>query len=187
VNSCGLAALGLLSVSAFGQTEGKETEAKKSASQSSKEFQERMEKQKAFSERMRNAGSPEERQQVMNEQMVWQRQMAIDSLKDQLRVSDQEWAVVKPRLQAVYDLVHPAAQMMGRNEPPKTELEQRSRELRDLLRDEKPDAEQIKAKLAAYRSAKEKTTRELAGARQSLRQIMSLRQEAVLALNGLLD
>jgi hypothetical protein len=77
--------------------------------------------------------------------------------------------------------------MMGKNEPPKTELEQRSRELRELLRDDAAGADQIKAKLTAFRAAKEKTARELAGARQSLRQLMSLRQEAVLVLNGLLD
>jgi hypothetical protein len=125
LGSSGLGLLGFLSGSALGQSENKDGDTKKPAAQPPKEFQERMEKSKAFSERMRNAGSPEERQQVMNEQMAWQRQMAVDSLKDQLRIS--------------------------------------------------------------YRAAKERTTRELAGARQSLRQIMSLRQEAVLVLNGLLD
>ena len=187
VSSSGLVLLGLLSGPALGQTENKEADTKKPAPQPPKDFQERMEKEKAFMERMRNADSAEERQQIMNEQMAWQRQMMIDNLKDQLKVSDKEWAVVKPRLQAVYNLVHPASQMGGRNEQPKTELEQRSRELRELLRDDKPDADQVKAKLAAFRAAKERSARELAGARQSLRQIMNLRQEAVLVLNGLLD
>jgi len=76
---------------------------------------------------------------------------------------------------------------MGRNEQPKTELEQKSRELRELLRDDKADVDQIKAKLSAVRASKERTARELAGARQTLRQLMTLRQEAVLVLNGLLD
>ena len=47
--------------------------------------------------------------------------------------------------------------------------------------------EEIKAKLTALRAAKERATQELAKARQGLRQIMNLRQEAVLVLNGLLD
>ena len=34
----------------------------------------------------------EERQQIMNEQMAWQRQMAFESLKDELRITEQEWA-----------------------------------------------------------------------------------------------
>jgi hypothetical protein len=76
---------------------------------------------------------------------------------------------------------------MGRNEQPKTELEQRSRELRELLHDDAVGADQIKAKLTALRAAKERAVRELAGARQTLRQLMTLRQEAVLVLNGLLD
>ncbi len=132
LRSSGLVLLGLLSGSALGQTESSEAEAKKPAFQPSKGFQERVEKQKAFMERMRNAGSDEERQQIMHEQIAWQHQMAIDSLRNQLRISDQEWAVIRPRLQAVYNLVHPAPQMLARNEPPKTELEQRSRELREF-------------------------------------------------------
>jgi hypothetical protein len=187
LGSSGLAVLGLLSGSALGQTEEKEADTKKPAAKPPKEIQERIEQSRAFSERMRNAGSMEERQQIVNEQMAWQRQRAFEDLKDQLHVPDQEWPVVKPRLQAVYNLVHPAPQMMGRNEAPKTELEQRSRELRELLRDESAAADQIKAKLTAFRAAKEKADRELAGARQTLRQLMTLRQEAVLVLNGLLD
>ncbi len=66
-------------------------------------------------------------------------------------------------------------------------MEQRSRELRELLQADKAEVEQIKAKLAAYRAAKNKANQELAAARQSLRQIMDLRQEAVLVVNGLLD
>jgi hypothetical protein len=130
----------------------------------------------------------EERQQIMNEQMAWQRQRAVDDLKEQLGFSDKEWSVVKPRLQAVYDLVHPRPQMvMGRNEPPKTEVEQKSRELRELLNDDKAPVDQIKARLTALRAAKERTVQELARARQSLGQVMTLRQEALLVLNGLLD
>jgi Spy/CpxP family protein refolding chaperone len=75
---------------------------------------------------------------------------------------------------------------MGRT-PPKNEVEQRDRELRELVQADKPDMDQIKAKLAAYRAAKSKANQELAAARQALRQIMNLRQEAVLVLNGLLE
>ena len=83
--------------------------------------------------------------------------------------------------------MRPAFPVPGRNEVPKTEVEQRSRELRELLQADKAEADQIKARLTAFRAAKEKANQQLAGARQSLRQIMNLRQEAVLVLNGLLD
>ena len=187
LGSSGLAMLALLSDSALGQAENKDADAKRPSPRPPKEFQEGLEKQKAFMERLRNADSMEERQQIMNEQMAWQRERTFEDLKEQLRVSDREWPVVKPRLQAVYDLVHPVRPMMGRNEPPKTEVEQRSRELSELLRDEKAEVSQIKAKLTALRAAKERTARELAKARQALRHLMTVRQEALLVLNGLLD
>lgn len=181
------AALALLSGSALSQVREGEVQSRRSAAQPPKDFQERIERSKAFGERLRNAGSMEERQQIMNEQMAWQRQRAIEDLKAQLGLSDQEWAVIKPRLQAVYNLVHPATQMMGKNEPPKTEVEQISHALRELLQEEKAPADQIKAGLTTLRAAREKANQQLAGARQSLRQILNLRQEAVLVLNGLLD
>jgi anthranilate phosphoribosyltransferase len=75
----------------------------------------------------------------------------------------------------------------GKGGRPKTEVEQRSRELSELLRDEKAEVSQIKARLTALRAAKERTVQELIKARQSLRQILTLRQEAMLVLNGLLE
>jgi hypothetical protein len=187
LSSSGLVLLGVLSGPALSQTENQEGSVKRPAAQPPKESRAGPEKAKALMERMQNAGSDEERRQAMNELMASQRQMALESLRNQLRVSEQEWPVVKPRLLAVYDLARPAIAPGGRNEPPKTELEQRSRELRELLQADKPDVEQIKAKLAAYRAMKNKANQELAAARQSLRQIMDLRQEAVLVVNGLLD
>ncbi len=123
----------------------------------------------------------------MDQQVARKAQIALEKLKDQLRFSDKEWPVVQPRLQAVYDLVHPTSRMTGKNTPARIELEQRSRELRELVREDTAGSEQFKAKLAAYRAAKDRVAQELGGARQSLRHILTLRQEAILILNGLLD
>jgi hypothetical protein len=181
LNASGFALLASLSGSAFAQAEKPESPANnRPASQRLEGFQ-------GLAERLRNAGSNEERQQIMNEQMGQQRQTTIDHIRDQLRISDQEWGVIQPRFMAVYDLVRPAVQATGRNEASKTELEQKTRDLAALLKANKPDTEQLKAKLAAYRAAKAKADQELVVARQNLRQIMNLRQEAVLVLNGLLD
>ena len=187
LRSSGLALLGVLSGSVLSQTENQEGSEKRPAAQPSKGSQKNADKAKAFIERMQNPGNGAGRPQAISEQFARQRQMAFESLRNQLRVSDQEWAVIKPRLLVVYDLVRPAIPMMGRNEPPKSELEQRSRDLRELLQADKAEADQIKAKLTAFRTAKEKANQQLAGARQSLRQLMTLRQEAVLVVNGLLD
>jgi DNA phosphorothioation-dependent restriction protein DptG len=182
-----MAVLGLLSHPASGQTEKEKPGARTPAAKPPGQMQERIEQSRIFSERMRNAESAEERQQIMNEQKAWQRQRAFDDLREQLGLSDQEWSVVRPRLQAVYDLVHPRPPMMGKNERPKTEVEQISQALRELLREEKASADQIKAGLTALRAARERTVQELVKARQNLRQVMTLRQEALLVLNGLLD
>jgi len=179
VGASGMAMLGLLSGAGFGQEE-KQAERKESDSKSRKEIQDRMEEFKAFGERMRNAG-PEERMKLMQEQRAQQQQKAIEDLKGQLGISDQEWAVVKPRVEKVYNLVHPLPPMGTRSEQPKTEVDRASSELHELLRNESAAADQIKAKLGALRAAKLKAAQDLVTARQSLR------QEALLVLNGLLD
>jgi predicted outer membrane protein len=183
----GVAVLGLVSHSAFAQTRDKTTEAPRAPAKPSGGMQERMEQSRIFAERLRNAESMEERQQIMREQMLWQRQQALEGLRDQLGVSDQEWAVLKPRIQVVHDLVHPAPPPMGKSDAPRTEAELRSRELRELLQDQKAPPDQIKARLTALRAAKEHAAQQLINARQGLRQLLTLRQEALLVLNGLLD
>ena len=60
-------------------------------------------------------------------------------------------------------------------------------ELRQILSDKGASADQIKAKLTALRAAQNSAAQELAKARQNLRQVMTIRQEALLVLNGLLD
>jgi hypothetical protein len=137
LSSSGLALLGVLSGPALSQTGNQEGSVKRPAAQPPKEPQKSADKARAFMERMQNAGTDEERRQVVNEQMAWGRQVAIENLRNQLRVSDQEWVVIKPRLLAVHDLVRPAFPAAGRNEAPKTEMEQRSRDLRELLQADK--------------------------------------------------
>jgi chromosome segregation ATPase len=167
--------LGVLSASALGQ-ERREPPP---------EFREMAERSRAFSERMRHARDPEEMRKIMDEQMALQRARAVENLKEQLGVSEAEWTVVRPRLEAVYERVH--AQPVRGNVEPTTPVEQRRKELRELLRDENAEAEQIKARLSALRAEKEKARQELAKARRELQQIMTLRQEAVLVLAGLLE
>lgn len=178
LGSSGMAVLGLLSGSAFGREVGKAPPP---------EVQERMEQARAFSERMRHASGPEEMRKIMAEQRAWYRARAVEELKDQLGLSDQEWPVVKPRIEAVYDLVHRQRQFGPGNAPPRTEVEQRTRELREILRDDEVGVDELKAKLTALRVAKEKARQELAAAQQNLLKLMTLRQEAQLVLHGLLD
>jgi chromosome segregation ATPase len=183
VSSSGLALLGLLSASARAEENAKGPQ----RNGASKEARERMEQSRAFMERMRNAGSMEERMKIMEEQRLQDRQQAVEDLKEQLDFSDQEWTVVKARLEAVYSLQHPLAPSRPGNEARRTEVQQRSAELSELLRNQEATTDRIKAGLSALRAAKERARQELATAQQNLRQILTLRQEALLVLNGLLD
>lgn len=187
VTSSALAVAGVLAGSAFGRQEEKDADRAGSAPGLPRQMQERIEQSRAFSERMRNAGSMEERMKIMAERQAQERARAIEDLKEQLGVSDREWVVIKPRVEAVYDLVRPPPQF-GRGEArTPTPVEQRRNELRALLGRKEATPDEIRAGLAALRAAREKATQELARARQSLRQLMTVRQEAVLVVNGLLD
>jgi hypothetical protein len=181
VSSSALAVGGLICGSMSGQEGSREGDDRR------REMEERMEESRAFGERLRNASGMEERMKIMEERRAQERVRAIESLKGQLGIADQEWTVIKPRIEKVYDLVHPQRQF-GPGSAPSADPEERwSRELRELLSKEDAPVDEIKAKLTALRAVREKARQELAQARQDLRRLMTLRQEAQLVLNGLLD
>jgi hypothetical protein len=66
-------------------------------------------------------------------------------------------------------------------------VEKAAQDLQDLLAGESPKAEDIKAKLTAYRTAREKAKSDLAKAQDELKQIVTVRQEAALVLMGMLN
>jgi flagellar biosynthesis chaperone FliJ len=129
----------------------------------------------------------EEQMKMMMKHTAQYRQRTIDRLQKDLGVSDSEWAVIKPRIETVYDLVHPVPQFGAGGEQPTNPADLSKGELRRLLSNKETPPEQIKAALTALRSAREKARQDLAKARQDLRQLMTVRQEAVLVLGELLD
>jgi hypothetical protein len=62
-----------------------------------------------------------------------------------------------------------------------------SQELRTTLDNKESTPEQIKAKLDALRAARAKAREELTAAQNELREIASVRQEAVLVRDGVLE
>ena len=186
VGTSGAALLGLLA----GTTLGREQNGQSGAGTGGtlrERARTRSEDTKAFMERLRNASSIEERAKVVDEQREAERRRAVDDWKGRLGIPEAEWPVVRPRLEAVYDLVRPMPTGLGPNTAPRSEVERRSRELRTLLQDAGPAVDEIKAKVAALRSAKDKARQERLAAQERLRQIMTVRQEALLVLDGLLD
>lgn len=176
-----LAVLGLVSGSALGGARGPDAR-----SAIPEEMRRRMEESQTYAERMRGAG-PEQRRQIMRERMAARHQEAVENLKEQLGCSDAEWQLIKPRLEAVYNLVHPLPQMGTGAGAARSEVDQKLQELREALADKGADVERIQAALTAVRAAKERANQRLAAAQKSLRQLMTVRQEATLVLNGLLD
>ncbi|MGE5295885.1 MAG: hypothetical protein ACM3VT_13750 [Solirubrobacterales bacterium] len=66
-------------------------------------------------------------------------------------------------------------------------VEKATEALNTTLEDQSASADTIKAQLTALRQAREKAKQDLAAAQQDLRQILTLRQEALLVVSGMLN
>lgn len=128
--------------------------------------------------------------------------MMLEGVKKQLAATDEEWTVIEPRLSKVMKLSNSTRfgglrAMMGgmgpmggqRNESgtEKSAIEKAAEELQSVLKNEKSTEDEVKAKLAALRSEKEKAQSELITAKEELLKVLSLNQEASLVIMGLLD
>jgi hypothetical protein len=133
-------------------------------------------------EQMANAGSIEEQQRILED---WHVRQTTIRLRQELGVSEEEWTVIQPRMAHIF-YVHRASYGVGAS-PAALRVAQLMGELRVLVNNKETKPEEIKAKLTALRSAKVQARQELSQAQKSLRQLMTLRQEAVLVLNGLLE
>jgi hypothetical protein len=126
-------------------------------------------------------------------------QRRMDQLKQQLGATDEEFAAIQPKIQAVMQLqrdVAPRGGMFGRRGGgfgfggPTTQpsaVSQAMQELQTTLDDQNSSADLIKSKLDAVRDARAKARQDLAVAQQDLKSVLTQRQEAVMVLNGILD
>lgn len=83
----------------------------------------------------------------------------------------------------------PGAPVAGAAAPaqPQSAVAKATEDLQTTLDNNEAKPEQIKAKLTALREAREKAKQELAKARESVRELVTQRQEAQLVLMGILD
>lgn len=118
----------------------------------------------------------------------------LEFMKEGLKVGDDEWTAIKPLLGKVME-----AQSAGRGgrggfggrgrggeeaaDAPKTPRS----ELQAAVEDEGASAADLKAKLKAYRAERTKNEAALKKAREELRAVLTVRQEAFLVLRGMLD
>ena len=132
------------------------------------------------------------------------RQRMMDNIKQQLGASDDEFAAIQPKIEAVMtlqrDVITRPRGMFGRGgrggggfggfggpttQP--SEVQTAMQDLSTTLDDPNASPDTIKTKLDAVRQAKAKARQDLIVAQQDLKSVLTQRQEAVMVLNGFLD
>ena len=123
-----------------------------------------------------------------------------ERLKASLKVTDEEWSVMQPLIEKVQTKQRDAmGSRFGGGRPrgdnnsggassgPARPGEAESNALRTAVENEGTSPEEIKAKLAAVRNQRQKAAGELAQAREELKKVVTVRQEATLVSMGLLE
>jgi hypothetical protein len=130
-------------------------------------------------------------------------QRRMQQLQQQLGASDDEFAAIQPKVEAVMALENDVNTrprgMFGRGGRgggfggfggPTTQpsaVQTAMQDLQTTLDDQNASPDTIKTKLQAVRDAKAKARQDLVVAQQDLKSVLTQRQEAVMVLNGYLD
>jgi hypothetical protein len=124
----------------------------------------------------------------------------MSMLKERMGASDEEWTIIKPRLEEVMKLSQNTGGMRGmfgrgrgnrggqqQAEAPTDPVQIAADDLQKTLDKEAPTTAEIKAKLTALRGAREKNKQQLVTAQQKLKDVLSVKQEAMLVMMGMLE
>jgi hypothetical protein len=123
-------------------------------------------------------------------------------VKEELAASDDEWKIIQPKLEKVFD-----ARRAGgggffgggfrgssdrgssdrSSDRPRSAVEEAQRDLEKTLENKSASADEIKSKIQALREARDKAKHELASAQKDLKDVLTQRQEAFLVMRGFLD
>lgn len=125
------------------------------------------------------------------------KQRAIDSVKESLAATDEEWKKIQPGVEKIYDFMREpgvtgAMRLGGRRRTegapaPETPVAKAAADLETVLGNKDAKPEEVKAALDGFRAARDKARQDLAAASTSLKAVVSARQEAQLVLAGYLD
>ena len=113
-----------------------------------------------------------------------------ERIKENFGTTEEEWKAIKPLVTKVIDARMKASANFGGFRTRRGGDQPSSNPAADALSkaiEEKASADEIKAKLTAYRDQQKKNEEELKTAREALRKVLSVSQEAQLVLMGLLD
>jgi hypothetical protein len=128
-------------------------------------------------------------------------QERLDRVKEALAVTDEEWKALQPKVDRVMTLSMQLQMASmgfggrggrggrgGENAPaPTSDLAQKAEALRNVLEQKDSKAEEVAAKLKAYREARVAARQELGKAQAALIELLTPRQEAALVSRGLLE
>jgi Spy/CpxP family protein refolding chaperone len=139
------------------------------------------------------------------------RQMMNDRMKELMGANDEEWKALQPRIEKVQQLSRDASNFGGMGllmdfgqggggrgrgfggqggpggDRQPSAAQQKNTELVEVVKNKTSSPEQLKEKLAAARAARAQAKAELAKAQEELRELLTVRQEAVLTAIGTLD
>jgi uncharacterized protein (UPF0147 family) len=158
---------------------------------------EQIEQARQIMDNMRNGvqPDPEQVQKIVSEV----RKQAQTQLKDALGATDEEWQVLGPKVEKVQTLTlqsRGVGMALGRLGPggfnagggtEQTEVQKKLQALQTLLKNKDASPENIRAALKDYREAKAKAKAELEKARAELKELVTVRQEALLITMDLLE
>ena len=142
---------------------------------------------------------------TMNQMAGTYRSASLNTIRLQLAASDEEWAVLLPKIQRVLAALQDAARpaTTGRTglggmgglgglggvaiaQPTPSEISKAFQDLQNVLQDPNTPEDLIAIKLRAWRALHQKARAELAAAQDDLVSILTLRQEAILMNLGML-
>lgn len=131
------------------------------------------------------------------------RQRMMERMKEQLKASDEEFAVLQPKIEAVQtaqmelQVGRFGGMMGGRGGPgggggfggggPTSPVAEKARALGETLQNEGASADEVKSKLEALRQARTEAREKLTKAQNELKELLTPRQEAVLVVAGMLE
>lgn len=133
------------------------------------------------------------------------RQRMSERTKEMLGASDDEWKVLQPKIESIQQRQRESNGMGGMmmmfggggggfrppgapaDDQPKSEVQQKVGELRTATENKDTKPEEIKAKMDALRAAREKAKADLQKQQVELRELLTMRQEAVLLTLGLME
>jgi len=129
-------------------------------------------------------------------------QRRLDNIKTDLGASDDDWKALEPKISSVMQLQFQNQMGRGRGgfnrrgggnnqdpnaNTPTSPVQAAMRDLQTTLDNKDATPEQIKSKLEAVRDARKKSDETVKKAQDDLRELLTVRQEAVLVSNGILD